>query len=64
MGCLQNILLLANKVAFDIDRYSGHIHICIVQLGPKLQSSAQVMAQSKHYIQSGIHHPNPPPQTF
>ena len=34
----------------------------IVQLGPKLQSSAQVLAQSEQYIQGGIHHHSP--QTF
>ena len=27
----------------------------VVQPGPKLQSSAQVLAQSEHYIQGGIH---------
>ena len=29
-----------------------------VQLGPKLQSSAKVLAQSEHYIYCGILHPH------
>ena len=36
------------------------LSLYIVQLGPKLQSSAQVLAQSEHYIQGSI---NPPPNT-
>ena len=38
--------------------------VSIVQLGPKLQSSTQVLAQSEHYIQGGIHHPPPPTANF
>ena len=45
-------------------KYFNGLYDNIVQLGPKLKYSAQVLAQSEHYIWGGIHPPDPPPQTF
>ena len=42
----------------------GAVVVDIVQLGPELQSSPQVLAQSKHYIQGGIHLPPPSTANF
>ena len=53
-----NPILLSSQLGVKIqDRAVRHNEYVIVHFGPKLQSSAQVLAQSEHYIQGGIHHP-------